>query len=435
MQNLGLFLMNIHADRSLAYPSSIPQWQRLLVISYLALVFLLTSWWSYVGIVAENPYKLGDWLINYSAGFVRRGFTGSFFFWLESITGLSPSSTIFIVQVGSYLIYFAFAGSLLLRQKSILPYLLLLLSPYVFTFQLSDVGGGYRKEILFLALMATTAWTSRYLSTRSFRAVMLATALIYPLLVLSHEMLAAFLPYLVAIYVIRVKPNIHHLIIVTVALIPSATAFGFAVAYPVTPELVDSMCQGLTTRFPDICSVNGAIDWLDTPLRSAMEQVQYRVESERFLPIYSLSILLGIIAFIPILGRFTSLLKYPIAAVLTGISLFGTLVMFPVVLDWGRLIYVNLAALFLLSLVIPVKQPTQQPSDGWLKALDLLVGKSPPSRLAFTLLILIAFGYSCFWRIPHIANAGTEVVVFDRPIYMAKQLWWSIDRLVEERRN
>jgi len=402
--------------------------KRLLVFGYLATVFLLTSWWAFVSIEAAHAYKLGDWLINYSAGFVRRGFMGSFVFWLESVTAIRPSVTVFMVQVGCYLSYFGFAGSLLLRQKSLAPYLLLLFSPYLFTFQLSDVGGGYRKEVLFLAVMAMAAWASVCLSVRSFRLVMFGIFLTYPLLILSHEMLAAFLPYLVAIYAIRIKIGARELGILSLMLVPSILAFVFAVGYPATPELVNAMCQNLTSRYPDICRFNSAIDWLDKSPRYANEMLQERLRSARFLETYSLAIGLGCIAFIPIHRRFMSLTKYPLSAALIGISLLGTLVMFFGVLDWGRLIYVNFAALFLMSLVLPLKPMTQSHVRNRSKWSSLLAGSWPSSRLGAAALISLIVCYSFFWWIPHITNGQKSVLQVDRPIWMARSLWWSIDR-------
>ena len=50
------------------------------VIIFFTFVVINYLFFNYRIIFRENGYILGDWVINYSGGFVRRGFLGNFFF-------------------------------------------------------------------------------------------------------------------------------------------------------------------------------------------------------------------------------------------------------------------------------------------------------------------------------------------------------------------
>ena len=55
--------------------------------------------------IGLEPYKLADWLINYQAGFVRRGFIGELTYRLSS-DAATQTSYIFTLQVMAYVVIF-----------------------------------------------------------------------------------------------------------------------------------------------------------------------------------------------------------------------------------------------------------------------------------------------------------------------------------------
>ena len=46
---------------------------------FFALVFITTVTGALSGYLDHNPWKIGDWLINYQGGMIRRGFLGEVF--------------------------------------------------------------------------------------------------------------------------------------------------------------------------------------------------------------------------------------------------------------------------------------------------------------------------------------------------------------------
>ena len=72
-------------------------------LSSLIVLGLAKNIWS--GILYESGWTVGEWLINYSGGFVRRGLIGTIIYNLSSLTQINP---IIFVQIFSLISYFAY---------------------------------------------------------------------------------------------------------------------------------------------------------------------------------------------------------------------------------------------------------------------------------------------------------------------------------------
>ena len=116
---------------------------------FFALVLLATLAGAMYGYVTHNPWLLGDWLINYQGGMIRRGFLGEVIYQLAHFTHINPGIYAVAFQIFFYIIFFVFSFALLKRQHSLLPYAFLIFSPFIFTFQINGLTGGFRKEIIY----------------------------------------------------------------------------------------------------------------------------------------------------------------------------------------------------------------------------------------------------------------------------------------------
>jgi len=134
-----------------AYNDNIEKQFRALLKYFLALVFVTTLLISYQSFQDHNSWRLGDWLINYQGGMVRRGLLGELVYRTSQLIQLSPGFLVFLLQSFFYTVFLGFSYRLLLGQHKLLPYILLIFSPFIFTFQIYDFQGGYRKEIIFFA--------------------------------------------------------------------------------------------------------------------------------------------------------------------------------------------------------------------------------------------------------------------------------------------
>ena len=86
-----------------------------------------------------------------------------------------------------------------------MPYAFLIFSPYIFTFQINDLAGGFRKEIIFFAILSFIVWSATVKEHKIFEKFFYITLLIYPAVILTHEMLIILMPYLLVVYVMTTK--------------------------------------------------------------------------------------------------------------------------------------------------------------------------------------------------------------------------------------
>ena len=79
---------------------------------FLLLTFITTVAGAYANYLKHNRWSIGDWLINYQGGFVRRGLSGELFYTLSQITHINPGFFAFLFQIVFYGIFFVFSYKL-----------------------------------------------------------------------------------------------------------------------------------------------------------------------------------------------------------------------------------------------------------------------------------------------------------------------------------
>ena len=83
-----------------------------LKVIFLLLIFLLFSHYVYQAnkfSYLNNGWLIGDWLINYEGGFVRRGFSGEFFLLLNGYLNIELNRLVFYFQFLIASIFFIFS--------------------------------------------------------------------------------------------------------------------------------------------------------------------------------------------------------------------------------------------------------------------------------------------------------------------------------------
>src|SRR5262245_21145931 len=150
-------------------------------------------------LAASSAWITGDWLINYSDGFVRRGLIGEIGRQLHSSAAIDP---IWVVVICKAFCYATMCASLLLlgaRRKIGLIEIAILLSPALLPFEINDPLGSGRKEIVLLALFTLYVVAGELLPRgakppqQQWRFWYLLVTL--PLLTLVHEGLFFFFPF------------------------------------------------------------------------------------------------------------------------------------------------------------------------------------------------------------------------------------------------
>ena len=139
--------------------SSTRSYFRLAVFLFFTLVALaVAARHAMVVLSGRHYWTLGDWQINYGAGFVRRGITGSATFLVSDVTGLSLNLAAGAMQI---LLYFSVAALTLFLFSKLRwsgPVLMLLFSPVFLLMPFYYMHMSMSKELigfLGLGLMAS----------------------------------------------------------------------------------------------------------------------------------------------------------------------------------------------------------------------------------------------------------------------------------------
>jgi hypothetical protein len=348
----------------------------------------------------HDSWAIGDWLINYSGGFVRRGLPGELILRTASALHLSAAYEILALQFSLYCITFYVVWKLLENSKWSLWMIFLLLSPATFGFTVLDPYGGFRKEIIYFAVLSIlllpladprknppkAGWITTYLSLACVA------------MVLSHESLICYFPFLLGAVAIGFKSWGRAIGICLVPAFLSLLAFYVVVKHPgnliVAGQICSSVGYKLNQPGSGLCS--GAISALaDTPQIANRKRLQWSATDNNlvFYPIVGLFALLPVIAGVWALFR-DSASRYnaKILLIVTFISIAASSVLFFYAVDWGRWIYIHIFSILLLLLLIDHRR-------------NAISGPSQPassrraSRSAVVTAFCLLFLYTVSWNI------------------------------------
>ncbi len=326
-----------------------------------------------------NEWKSGDWLINYSGGFVRRGLLGEILYRLSD-SGQSLLWMLFGLQSMIYCGVFGIAYHIYRVQKLDSRWLLLLLSPAFLLFPYYDLQGGFRKEIIsFLAYSVLCLSYSR----GKFRMVVLVSAiLIFMLGCASHEANALTLPFFLLILYLGYIYNMlsGHLAVIFAMLFVVTATTGFVVSalYPGNAAQELAVCNSLVEKGLGQAICNGSISWLDKTGAESIELVR-----NRFVDYLASYPLLFFLAILPVLliGNISRVMK-----IWFLVGFVFLLPLYVLAVDWGRWIHIYIFFVFFTLLTI---------------------ASSSKLRLYQPPIYLVVI-YLSFWSVPH-CSGGIKI--------------------------
>ncbi|MFC1831018.1 hypothetical protein ACFL0S_03240 [Thermodesulfobacteriota bacterium] len=339
---------------------------------------------------------MGDWLINYQGGFIRRGLLGELIYQLSLLSNINSGLLLLILQILLYSIFFIFSYLLIIKQSSISSYILLIFSPFIFSFQVNDFYGGFRKEVIFFALLSFMAWLPTVSSKRNFEITFFVALFIYPIFIFSHEQLAILLPYLLIIYLHNIcLTKLRTILIISLSSL-SVIAFLVCCYHSGSASQVEIIQNSLITTGYQVES--GAITWLGHTVKDNIINAHFYIIEHNYFTYYSIILLLSIVAYVPISGKIYIISKIQYSKMLLLVSLLGTVTLLYATCDWGRLLYIHLVSIFILSLNINDYNTSNLNS--------LIVNFFDPKvnilRAAKKYLaVVLIFLYSFTWYIPH----------------------------------
>ncbi len=245
-------------------------------------------------LIGGATYRVGDWLVNYAGGFVRRGLFGELLF----TAGPPGQRTLLALagfQLACYAVVAAYAIGFLHRARYSWPAVALACGPAALPFIGWDVGGGWRKEIVGFAAIALLGWARRAGGERSRRALVVTAVAVFGLAMFSWEASIFAIPAM--LFLLRRpdgRPELRNGS--TWAILGLGAVGGVAsLLFRGDPTVAAAICrrviaQGLN---PELCA--GAIDRIGQPLAVALEAVAIR------FPLYWWFLALLPLALLPVL--------------------------------------------------------------------------------------------------------------------------------------
>lgn len=303
----------------------------------------LTIFMGYLHLNENSKWGIGDWLINYSGGFVRRGITGEVVLFFSNVFNLSNLGAIVVtIQVVLYFLLFYITYNIIKNESCRRSYIYIFYSPFIFLFPLNNYTSFGRKEILYIVLISSLVYLAKHVTVEKFKIIFILSFMIYPLFILSHEALILTVPLLWILYLFHVGISRNNILMLFLISIPSLVVFLVSIFYRGDESQVIAIYNSLK-GYP--IHSDGAIDALSKDTKYYMDK-RFNI---LFYLYYAPLTLLSIVAFIPIRERVYHILSSRICRFLFLTSIIGFVVLSTVAIDWGRWMYIIFISMFFLS--------------------------------------------------------------------------------------
>ncbi|MDQ1160415.1 hypothetical protein QE422_000783 [Chryseobacterium sp. SORGH_AS 447] len=305
---------------------------KIFIYFLIAVTAVYTLAFTYYYNFKDDGYILADWLINYQdGGFKRRGLSGSFFFLLQDLTGLSLNYLVYAVQFLIISGFFWLYTKLIRYKITDLLYLSLLLSALGFVGLLNTVTYVGKKEfIVFLLFTWFVYLLDRNKLTKNREYVFCIALFITTFL---HEVVLFYVPYFaIALYLktgrFKFKRYIKYFVAVGIP-----TVFILLLGKNVNEGM---SLQILAER--GVHPTYGIFYW------NINEREYIRQHSSEYV-LYLLSLAISIFH----IGYYLKFLKDRkiLSILLIGTFLFS-LPLFYLAIDWGRWMYIHMMLMIIL---------------------------------------------------------------------------------------
>lgn len=305
-------------------------------------------------LIGGATYRVGDWVINYAGGFVRRGLFG------ELLFAVSPpgQATLLVLagfQLACYAVVAAYVIGFLHRTRYAWPAVALACSPAALPFIGWDVEGGWRKEIIGFAAIALLGWARRTSGERPRQVMTAAAVVVFGLAMFSWEASIFAIPAM--LFLLRRpdgRPELRGW--ASWSILGLGLAGGVAsLLFRGDPAIANAICRRVVAQDlnPDLCA--GAVARIGQPLADALEAVAIRY------PLYQWFLVLLPLVLLPVLTSPWLRRHWPwfLATVATVVPLYV------IAEDYGRWAHLLLMAPALAIMAGDLREVASRFWNGW----------------------------------------------------------------------
>lgn len=361
------------------------------VVIWSFIVFIVVKYISALRVLTFNDdgWIVGDWLINYSSGFVRRGLSGELFLSISQLIKVKPNYVVWVFESIVFLVYLFILIKFLLKKTLNIWFVLFVFSPAALLFPIYFNEAAGRKEILLIATYALFVYLIDNNKAKK-QLFYYFFSFLLGIVTLFHELVIFYLPYFIlALYLFSIK-NKEHLPIKKAIITISGSLIAFMFIFLFGMEIHgNALCSNLQGYglSENVCS--GILKFSYTPKLKGLFKIY---EENNYLVNYLLSLELALIPLIV----FYSKLKNSIISSKRILQLFSlvfiySLPLFVVAIDWGRWINIHILMLAFTSLIILKNKQKEK---------RFIFDVNLPNMNTRNLLIIVLFSfvYLTFWR-------------------------------------
>ncbi len=292
-----------------------------------------------------DDFQHADWLISFSSGIVRRGFSGEIFLTLSEATGIHPVTLVSLAH--ALLIVLIILALWRIGQRLGMTDLttLLLLSPLLVLLWVNDIGNAYRKEMLGILafLPIVLAPGARLSHVVSYGFYIFAVAL--------HEANIFFGPALIYAHSLTADRTLVPVSTVVLGVVTLAGA-AFGLIFTSLPDTT-AMCQRILDAGGSESLCQGIIPWLASGFSRTGSEV-LSILAYHNVP---LAVLNGLACLALLFLVASRILKERIEWIAVAIVFLTFLPLFFLATDWSRWLSMQAFAISFILLIKLAKAP------------------------------------------------------------------------------
>ncbi|MGC4060712.1 MAG: hypothetical protein QM749_07635 [Aquabacterium sp.] len=363
--------------------------RQLAIVGFCAALVLIWSALVFYNGQVQNGLVIGDWLLDYRQGFVRRGLIGEMLSMLSAASHIPVTVCVSLAQAAAYgLFLFCFVNVMAERHKPFW-YMLLVFSPAALIFSYFGVSEAGRKEVLHFALLSWFVWALSAHKVTWGRT--LAWMAMSAAITLSHELVVFYQPYyLIAALAVSTQRREAMRAAILIAL--SSCVAAASVLLWAKPLDSVAFCDSLMQSGMSSTSCQGIVLWRYQSLASSIATTVEVIDMYAYVKVYALALLLMLA---PV---FVWLRRYEPGVVRRQLAWFvlawaWSVPIFILAVDWGRFIQIH----FMSAMIVLALRLRRQavPREG----VSVPRFRMPSARLRWVLALVCVLAPT-FWRMP-----------------------------------
>ncbi|SDB22170.1 hypothetical protein SAMN03097699_0160 [Flavobacteriaceae bacterium MAR_2010_188] len=352
----------------------------------------------------QQGYIVGEWLINYSGGFTRRGLSGYSIGLLSELFNVSQNNIVKVIQIVLYLIFQLLLIMNVWKRRINFWILIILFSPATLLFPILDNNAVGRKEILLLILFGLFIFQIRKTNKQNFTMPILIGILL-TISTFFHEIVIFYLPYFILANLIFHKEFSKQFLFTSIILV-IGPIISIIPIYFFGKEIPNGIiCQDLISQnlHPSICE--GILSW---PANYSVKDALKVIISKHYIKTYGYCFILAIIPylfFFKILSNKPKMFKIYILLLCSAYMF--TIPLFLLAIDWGRWLNIHfILTLFICLQLLDKKDRKLSNLSKWMDC-EISIPKIIKPKTIYLnnlIVIILTFLYINTWKMKHFGD-------------------------------